>query len=764
MKKIKMISSLVSGIIGFTSVFIMTGSAYGNDSNSGSLYTLEEVVVTARKREESLQNAPISITAFSGQDLERRNITGLADIGQITPNLVFNSSAPISGNSSTASVFIRGIGQNDYTLVTEPGVGIYIDGVYRARSVGGALDLVDVERIEVLRGPQGTLFGRNTIGGAISITSQKPDEELAGRIQLTVGKDQLTDLKGKLNLPLGDSVFSSFAISSRKRDGFVKNVQNGLDLGDDDSLSARAALRWLASDKVSVDFSLDATKERENGAASFAVAADGLSPLGAANNVVFLGALGCAPPPGPIGNTNCFNSQWVTDGQRISNGTHPQYSELDIWGAGMTIEWELSENLSFRSITSYRDLDSSFSQDADNSPVLQDHITHEYEQDQFSQELQLLGSFMDDRMKTVLGIYYFEEEGKDINVVSFPVVLLSSGGSIDNESKAIFGQITYDITDALSMTLGLRYTEDKKVFLPDQFVLDPRLSAAPPPAGFAYVPGTRMLPFEEVETDIDEITPMLNVAYNLSEATMLYATYSEGYKSGGYDQRVFPRTSDFTAPSFEPEFVESFELGMKYKSDDNRFRANGSMFFMDYTDLQIAVVNNNVDVITRNAGEAEIKGFELELAFIPADNWMLEGSLGYTDAEYTSLSAGAIQAGLSRDNELVNTPEWSLSAAISYTQPLESGASLSLRLDGSHRSEVFFDITNTQVIAQDDVSLVNFSVNYRSTGAWDLGAGITNLGDEEYHVSGFQHLNPFGIAYVNPARERQWWLRVGYSF
>ena len=311
MKKIKMISSLVSGIIGFTSVFIMTGSAYGNDSNGGSLYTLEEVVVTARKREESLQNAPISITAFGGQDLERRNITGLADIGQITPNLVFNSSAPISGNSSTASVFIRGIGQNDYTLVTEPGVGIYIDGVYIARSVGGALDLVDVERIEVLRGPQGTLFGRNTIGGAISITSQKPDEELAGRIQLTVGKDQLTDLKGKLNLPLGDSVFSSFAISSRKRDGFVKNVQNGLDLGDDDSLSARAALRWLASDKVSVDFSLDATKERENGAASFAVAADGLSPLGAANNVVFLGALGCAPPPGPIGNTNCFNILWV---------------------------------------------------------------------------------------------------------------------------------------------------------------------------------------------------------------------------------------------------------------------------------------------------------------------------------------------------------------------------------------------------------------------------------------------------------------------
>lgn len=764
MNKKKLIASVVPGVISCLWTLDVASAAYTGESKGTGVYTLEEVVVTARKREESLQDAPISITAFSGEGLEQRNITGLADISQITPNLVFNASAPISGSSATASVFIRGVGQNDYTLVTEPGVGIYVDGVYIARSVGGALDLVDVERIEVLRGPQGTLFGRNTIGGAISITSKKPAEELGGKVQLTLGDDDLRDFKGKLNLPISESLMSSISISSRQRDGFVKNLQNGLDLGDDDSLSGRVTLRWLPSESVSVDLAVDATKERENGAASYAVAADGLSPLGAANNVVFLGHLGCAPPPGPIGNSNCFNSQWVTNGKRISNGTHPQYSELDIWGMGLTVEWEISDNLSLKSITSYRDLDSAFSQDADNSPVQQDHITHQYQQEQFSQEFQLLGSFMDDRLQTVLGIYYFEEEGEDVNIVSFPVVLLHSGGSIDNESKAIFGQLTYDITDALSMTLGLRYTEDEKIFLPDQYVLDPRLSGAPPPNGFGYVPGTRMLPFEKVPTDIDEVTPMLNVSYDISDTAMAYFTYSEGYKSGGYDQRVFPRTSDFKAPSFEPEFVDSYELGFKYNSDDNRFRANGALFFMDYTDLQIAVVNNNVDVVTRNAGEAEIKGLELELAFIPVDNWMLEASLGYTDAEYTSLSPGAIQAGLSKNHELVNTPEWSISAAVSYTHPFDSGASLAFRLDGSHRSEVFFDITNTEVIAQDDVDLVNFSVNFQSAGAWSLGAGITNLGDEDYHINAFQHLNPFGIAYVNPAREREWWLRVGYEF
>ena len=765
MSKKNQLSATMMGLACVLGMLVsVSGVAAAEESKSRSFYVLEEIVVTARKRQESLQDAPISITAFSGEGLERRNITALADISQITPNLVFNASAPISGSSATASVFIRGIGQNDYTLVTEPGVGIYVDGVYIARSVGGALDLVDIERIEVLRGPQGTLFGRNTIGGAISITSKKPNEELGGKIQLTLGDDELMGFKAKLNLPISERLMSSISVSSKQRDGFVKNVQTGRDLGDDNSLSGRAALRWLPSDNVSIDFNVDATRERENGAASFAVVADGLSPLGAANNVVFLGHLGCAPPPGPIDNSNCFNSQWVTNGKRISNGTHPQYSELDIWGAGLAIEWEISESLTLKSITAYRDLDSAFSQDADNSPILEDHITHTYNQNQFSQEFQLLGSFMDDRLKTVLGLYYFEEEGEDVNIVSFPVVLLHSGGSIDNESKAIFGQATFDITDALSVTLGLRYTEDEKIFLPDQYVLDPRLSAAPPPFGFGYVSGTRMLPLEEVPTDINEVTPMVNLSYNISDAAMIYLTYSEGYKSGGYDQRVFPRTSDFKAPSFDPEFVKSYELGFKYNSDDNRLRANAALFFMDYSDLQIAVVNNSVDVVTRNAGEAEIKGLEMELAYIPADNWMLEASVGYTDAEYTQLSPGAVLAGLSKDHELVNTPEWSLSAAVSYTHPFDSGASLAFRLDGSHRSEVFFDITNTDVITQDDVDLVNLSVNFQSDGAWSLGFGISNLGDEDYHVNAFQHLNPFGIAYVNPAREREWWVRVGYEF
>jgi len=761
MNKKNLMSSVVSSTAWALGMISVTGAVEAETNKTSKFQTLEEVVVTARKREESLQDAPISITAFTGEGLERRNITALADVSKMTPNLVFNASAPLSGSSATSSVFIRGIGQNDYTLVTEPGVGIYVDGVYIARSVGGALDLVDVERIEILRGPQGTLFGRNTIGGAVSITSKKPTEDFGGKVQLTLGDDNLVDFKGKINLPISDTLLSSVAISSRQRDGYVKNVQNGLDLGNDDALSGRLALRWLASDTVTVDWNFDATRERENGAASYAVAADGLSPLGAANNAVFLGALGCAPPPGPLNNPNCFNSQWVTNGKRVSNGTHPQYSDLDIWGTGLTVEWEVSDSLTFKSITSYRDLDSAFSQDADNTPIEQDHITHQYEQDQFSQEFQLLGSFLDDRLKTVLGLYYFEEEGQDVNIVSFPVVLLHSGGSVDNESKAVFGQLTYDFTDALSVTLGLRYTKDEKVFLPDQFVLDPRLSAAPPTS---YVVGTRMLPLIEEPTDISEVTPMLNVSYDVSDAAMVYFTYSEGYKSGGYDQRVFPRNSQFRAPSFEPEFVDSYEVGFKYNSDDNRFRANGALFFMDYTDLQVAVVNNNVDVVTRNAGEAEIKGFELELAYIPANNWMIETSAGYTDAEYTDLSAGAIAAGLSKSNKLVNTPEWSLSAAVSYTQPFDDGSELTFRLDGSHRSKVYFDITNTEVIAQGAVNLANFNINYQSAGAWNVGVGVINLTDEDYHTNAFQHLVPFGIAYVNPARERELWVRVGYEF
>lgn len=282
MNKKNLMSSVVSSTAWALSMISVTGAVEAETNKTSKFQTLEEVVVTARKREESLQDAPISITAFTGEGLERRNITALADVSKMTPNLVFNASAPLSGSSATSSVFIRGIGQNDYTLVTEPGVGIYVDGVYIARSVGGALDLVDVERIEILRGPQGTLFGRNTIGGAVSITSKKPTEDFGGKVQLTLGDDNLVDFKGKINLPISDTLLSSVAISSRQRDGYVKNVQNGLDLGNDDALSGRLALRWLASDTVTVDWNFDATRERENGAASYAVAADGLSPLGAA--------------------------------------------------------------------------------------------------------------------------------------------------------------------------------------------------------------------------------------------------------------------------------------------------------------------------------------------------------------------------------------------------------------------------------------------------------------------------------------------------
>lgn len=754
MKKQNLISSAVASAVCGLSSIVFAGISQAEENDSPGVYALEEIIVTARKHEESLQDAPISITAFSGDGLERRNITALADIGQITPNLVFNPTAPISGSSATASVFIRGVGQNDYTLVTEPGVGIYVDGVYIARSVGGALDLLDVERIEVLRGPQGTLFGRNTIGGAISIISKKPHEELAGKALLTLGDDDLVDFNGKLNVPITDTIMGSVGISSKKRDGYVKNVQTGKELGDDDAQSGRAAIRWLPTDRLSIDISADGTKERENGAAAYAVAADGLSALGAANNVVWLGDLGCAPPPGPLTNTNCFNDQWVLDGKRKTNGTHPQHSKLDIWGVALTVEWELSDNLSLKSITAHRDLDSKFSTDQDHSPVEQDHITHVYDQNQTTQELQLLGNFMDSRLKTVLGLYYFEEEGKDVNTVTFPVVKLHSGGSIDNDSTAIFGQATYDISDAWSATLGLRYTEDNKKFKPDQYVLEGRLTGLPP--------GFRALPHKEVDNDKNEWTPMVNVAYNMSDATMLYASYSKGYKSGGFDQRVFPPLP--AAPSFDPEYVKSYELGLKYNSDDNRFRANGAIFYMDYDDLQIAVLNETIDVVTRNAGDAEIKGFELELAYVPFENWMLESSAGYTDAEYVDLSDDAIRAGISKNHDLVNTPEWSLSGAISYTQLFTSGATLAYRLDGSYRSDVYFDTANTELIAQDDVALANFNLNFQSSGAWSLAAGIDNLSDKDYNVNGFQHLDPFGIAYVNPARERRWWVRAGYEF
>lgn len=725
---------------------------------------LEEVTVTARKREESLQDAPLAVSAFTGEALEYRGIVNLSQVAEITPNLTFQNNPSFGGASNAAAIYLRGVGQKEFLPTTDPGVGIYIDGVYVARSVGAILDLIDVEQVEVLRGPQGTLFGRNTIGGAISLTTRKPHETLSGSMDIKFGTDNRQDIKGTINLPLSDTLYSSLSLATFNQDGYLKR-EDGVELGDDETLTGRIALRWLASENLDINFTADYTEDKESGPAMTLIgiapgtlpSATPAPPIATIYNVgATLRAGGPAVPcavggittPGLPAVPDCYDNSFV-QGNDYNAGTAPAFSESELWSTNLNIEWDLNESLTLKSITAFRSLDSQFARDGDHSPFTVSQFFDDLEQDQFSQEFQLLGDTFDGRLKWVLGAYYFEEDGNNVNLLDFAISNFRSGGKFDTESTALFAQGTWDINDKLSLTLGLRYTDETKSFLPDQIIFnnpfegtgDPNLDAP------FLAAGSRILPLLEKETDIQETNPMLNLAYQWNNSLMTYATYSEGFKSGGFTQRVFPPiVAPFTAPAgtpdidliptFEPEFVKVYELGAKYRSNEGRLTVNAAIFQTTYDDMQIQVFTS-VAPVTRNAGSATIEGAELEIQAIPGNGWLLDFSLGLLDASYDDIDTS--ETLVDKDNDFERVSDVTANGGVSKEFTLDSGSTITARVDVSYRSEMYHDTFNTEALKQDDLTLVNARISWLSADqAFSVNLSGTNLTDEEYLISGVQ--------------------------
>ncbi|PCI54742.1 MAG: TonB-dependent receptor [Alphaproteobacteria bacterium] len=732
-------------------VLASTGSlVHGEDKEANETsFVLEEITVTARKRAESLQDAPISMAAFSGADLDKRNASDLSSIDAFTPNLVFDAAAPISGSNVAASIFIRGIGQTDFAFTTDPGVGLYLDGVYLARSIGGVLDLVDLERVEVLRGPQGTLFGRNTIGGAISLVSKKPGEEFGGYINVTVGSDSRIDVKASVDVPLSDTLFSKISISSKNRDGYVTRLSDGVKLGDDDSQSVRVSLLWNASENLTVNFAMDGSIAREETAPNTLIDINGAAmPFSFLFNNVIVGG-SCAPAPGDVNNPNCYNSQWVTDSIYETNASSPSRSDYDVLGGVLTLDYD-ADWVSIKSITAYRDMKTTFYRDADHSPHVIFETSNEMEHQQFSQEFQFSGTALDDRLTWLAGLYYFNETGSDINDIMTSIIEFQSGGKIKNDSKAVFSQATYDVTNALSVTAGLRYSSENKRFTPDTFVTD---------SGFLGVPvGTRLLPHEESAFSIDKVNPMVNVAYKFNDDVMAYTSYSEGFKSGGFTQRIFPGRA--VTPSFRPEFAKSYEVGMKTTSLDGRLRVNVALFKTDYSDMQV-VVQDGIGSSNQNAAAAELKGFELEFKALLAENMGIEGGIGYLDSNYTEVSANATEITL--DKHLVNAPEWSVNGS-AYVDFSTDYGMLTPRVNWSYRSKVYNNAINSENIIQDGYHLVDMSLTFEDNeGAWLVSASVTNLLKTKYFSSAYN--NPaIGYAEALWARPREFSVRLVRNF
>lgn len=744
-------------------------------------FVLEEIVVTARKREESLQSTPISVAAFTANDLKRRQINSSDQLTQVTPNLQFSSQAPSSGSNASSQIFIRGIGQTEFLPTTDPGVGLYVDGVYMARSVGGTLDFMDVQRIEVLRGPQGTLFGRNTIGGAISIHTKKPAETFGGSASVKVGSYNRRDFLLSMDIPLSETLLTRFSIGKRNRDGYVIRTVDGKDLGNDNTFGANAAVLWTPTENFELLLRFDYNKENENGAPQVfnSIATTGLFARVASAKA------GCPAPGTELADSRCANNQQNV-GPYKTNGTFPVISTLEGWGTSMTATWDLGA-VTLKSITAYRDMKWLASRDADNTPETVLHTRNDDTQNQFSQEFQVSGTAIDDRLNWLTGAYYFKEQATDDYYVEIPFGNFNTGGLVDNDTKALFAQATYDFTDKLSLTAGLRYTSENKAFTPIQSALTTYFfpiaaseknsdglyvhpvtgETFPTVAGgnVAMVPGgTIFFAQEEVKNNISEVTPMVNLAYQWSDDIMTYFNYAEGFKSGGYNARnVKPGA---TPRLFAPEFSKTFEIGFKGTFFDNTLRLNGSVFRTNYTDLQF-VIREDFAPIVFNAGKAVIKGFELEWTYVPVPNLQIVGGVGYTSSEYKELSPELVaNGGVALSNQLPHAPDWSTNLGVAYEIFLGENGSVTPRIDWSYQSKKYFDANNTEAIAQDGYNLLNAAIYWTSPDeAWTVTAAVTNLGDKLYRLAGNSSLHASAsYAESTYARPREWSLSVDYNF
>ena len=675
---------------------------------------LEEIVVTARKREESLQETPISVTAFSADALEQANMIDLRDIGKYTPGMSFTSYG--MGSSEAGAMFLRGIGQSDHMVTTDPGVGLYIDGVYVGRNQGAALDLLDLERVEVLRGPQGTLFGKNTIGGAVNVVSRKPSMENGGEVELTVGEDGRFNLLASGEAALSGRTALRASVQRKKRDGVGEQIFTGDESGDEDSVSARAQLFWRG-DAAELSLSADMTRARQAAMPhSFYAHAPWLGI-----STCYTDGAGAEPyvpcPPGTEGDP--FDSYSLDDLD----------TEQDLFGISANWTWDLNDQISFKSITAYRDMEYLGNLEFDGAPQVVIHYLESGKSDQFSQEFQLVGKNDAGTLNWIAGAYYFTEDGRNLQDDDQFGALDQRRSDVKTDSYALFGQGTLDLSEQVSLTAGLRYTNEEKDYdvvyrsltRDGQQALDeqgqPIYRVAPTSLGDSW----------------DAVSGTVSVQYRVAEDAMLYATYSRGFRSGGFAARPSRPSS---VGVYDPEYVDMVEVGLKADALDNRLRANIALYTSDYDDYQAQVnaLADAFDTRTLNAAKAEIDGVELELTAILSPNARVLGTFSYTDAQIAKVDIDpSLNANFSKGSRLPYVSKWTYSISPQVDLPLPGGGSVLLRADYAYRSAFFGQIANAPEEREGSYGLFNARVEYLSPDEkWSLAAYGVNLADRKY--------------------------------
>jgi iron complex outermembrane receptor protein len=706
---------------------------------------LEEIVVTARRREENLQKTPISITAFTAQSIAERSARNVADLGSATPNLVAYSTL---GASSDANFYIRGVGQNDYFSNVDPGVAVYLDGIYLGRITGANLDLLDVERVEVLRGPQGTLFGRNTIGGAVSIVTAPPSETFGGTARVGLAERSGREASVNLNAPVTDTLLTKVSVSWRQQDGWIDRVIDDKTNSDVDDTVLRAQALWKPVDEFSARLVLDASRGRGTapGLISGGIALGATSPLGV---------------PLPDGMQDDMSSD-----EYLSFASNDPILDVDMNGIALIADWQVSDCVRFKSFSSYREVEQDASIDNDGTRwIFYDLLAHT-DQEQYSQEFQLGGEAFDARLDWVAGLYYFHEEVDQTNGINLggsqlpldpPSLLFDQRILPRVENVAVYTQETWHATEQLSFTAGVRVSYEEKEISYD-FIIDNSRGLSPfvPPIVFPIIPYTT------VDDDWTSVTPRLGAEYQISDSVLAYFSYASGFRSGGFNGRP---TSLGAIRSFDPEESEVYELGIKADLADHRLRINADVWYNDYSDVQLFGFGDGFLVIS-NGGDAELQGVELEISALPTERLRFDLGVGYTDNEYTDLIPGAGGGRITLDTPLPLTPEWTVSASAQYEVPLASGT-LTMRADYAYRSEFYFGPTAEPGELERDYGLLNARVSWASPGdKWMVAVYGRNITDEYFRIAAQDALYPgtVGIYSFIPGPPSTYGAEVQYNF
>ena len=673
-----------------------TGLAVAQDAAPAEADTSEEIVVTSQKREQKLQDVPLAVSAFSSKALSDQAVDSLTNLSAKAPNVIL---APVGYSPFASAFYIRGLGFSDVESSFEPSVGTEINGVYLTRNSGALMDFYDIESVEVLRGPQGTLYGRNTIGGLIALRTKRPDGTLSGGVQGTIGDHGRREIRAAVNFPVSETFAGRISILSKNYDGYNYNATRKVKEGDQETLAGRLTLTWTPSDSFDATLIVDANKDEGSGA-----------------------SMRNAGLPGNVFAALSPNVLTPGDDPYVTYNNEPIFSTVDTWGATLEMNYDIG-SATVTSVTGYREFDDNLSSDYDASAITGYHGERTQTHHQFSEELRI-ASNGDGPLNYVVGVYYLDQAYAISNRQFGFIVNGTQVASQDNTALAAFAQLDYNITPELIVTAGGRYSYEEKEFTND-------------PIG--------PVPQQTFKSDWSDFSPKLGVSYKFTDDIMGYAQWQQGFRSGGFNGRANTLTS---VGPFDAEHVDAYELGLKSTLADGKVRVNLAIFRNEYSDMQTGTQGPifgpggaiiGFESIVSNAAAAIIDGAEFEVNWAVGNGFTLNANLGWLDARYDEFSADFTSDGVANptdnsDLPLVFAPRWSGSIGATYMHDFEFGTftlnANAVYMDDAYTSGGLINRTS-DIQVRPENTLLDASMSFESPdGTWRVGLWGKNLTDE----------------------------------